>query len=75
LVTPDWRTTMSGAGEMAGGFSFALMALTGGYSITTLGYPTLFLIAAALNLGGTFIFWAYSQISRRLPAYQIQRVR
>jgi predicted MFS family arabinose efflux permease len=75
LVTPDWRSTMSGAGEMAAGFSFALMALTGGYIITASGYHTLFLIGASLSLGGTLMFWAYSKASQRALAYQPQRIR
>jgi MFS family permease len=75
LAPPDWRSTMSGAGEMAAGFSFALMALSGGYIIATLGYHTLFLIGFALSLVGTLLFWAYARASRRVVAYQIQRAR
>lgn len=74
LVTPDWRSTMSGAGEMAAGFSFALMALTGGYIITASGYHTLFLIGASLSLGGTLMFWAYSKASQRALTYQPQHI-
>jgi hypothetical protein len=75
LVTSDWRPTMSGAGEMAAGFSFALMALGGGYIIATLGYHTLFLIGFGLTLGGTVMFWIYARASRRPVAYQVQRAR
>jgi predicted MFS family arabinose efflux permease len=75
LVTPDWRPTMSGAGEMAAGFSFALMALSGGYIIANMGYQTLFLIGACLSLGGTLMFWIYSRFSQRPLAYQTQQVR
>jgi predicted MFS family arabinose efflux permease len=68
LTPPGWRSTMSGAGEMAAGFSFALMALSGGYIIATMGYHTLFLIGFGLTLGGTLMFWAYARASRRALA-------
>lgn len=57
VVSPEQRGVASGAGEMAAGGSFALMALSGGYLIVTLGYNSLFLTGAVLTSIGTFIFW------------------
>lgn len=59
-ITPSqMRAVMSGAGEMAGGFSFALIALAGGYIIAGPGYTALFLLAAAMTLAGTLLLWAF----------------
>jgi MFS family permease len=59
-ITPSQkRAVMAGAGEMAGGFSFALIALVGGYIIAGPGYTTLFLTAAAMTLAGTLLLWAF----------------
>lgn len=62
ITPPQMRAVMSGAGEMAGGFSFALIALAGGYIIAGPGYTTLFLTAAAMTLAGAlllagFVWW------------------
>lgn len=65
LVRPDQQGALAGIGETAGGLSFAAMAFLGGYIITGLGYPPLFLFALALTLTGTLLFWLYF---RRYPA-------
>ena len=57
VVSREQRGVASGAGEMAAGGSFAIMALSGGYLITALGYHSLFLTGAILTSIGTFIFW------------------
>lgn len=57
VVSPEQRGIASGAGEMAAGGSFALMALSGGFLITALGYHSLFLTGAILTGIGTFMFW------------------
>ena len=59
VVSPGWRPTMSGAGEMASGLSFSAIALSGGYIITALGYGSLFLTGASLTAIGTLIFWVH----------------
>ena len=56
VVSPEQRGIASGAGEMAVGVSFAFMALSGGYLITSLGYHSLFLTGAILTGIGTLIF-------------------
>ena len=65
VVSPGWRGTMSGAGEMASGLSFSAMALGGGYIIAVLGYRSLFLTSATLTAIGTFIFWMHLRTRRR----------
>jgi MFS family permease len=68
LVPPRWRGTLSGAGEMAAGFSFAGIALGGGYIITSLGYTSLFLIGAGLTIIGALLFWVYFPTPRNTTA-------
>ena len=58
--TPErLRATMTGAGEMAAGLSFALISLVGGYIIVGYGYPATFLLGGALTLAGTILFGVY----------------
>jgi MFS family permease len=59
LVPARQQAVMAGAGETAAGFSFALMALSGGYIITGYGYRELFLLGFALSGLGTLIFGLY----------------
>ncbi|MBX3051830.1 MAG: MFS transporter [Caldilineaceae bacterium] len=65
IVAPRQRGTLTGAGEMAAGVAFTSLALGGGYMITRLGYQSLFLLTAVLNLGGAFIFWYFFRNFRR----------
>jgi predicted MFS family arabinose efflux permease len=64
IVSPDWRTTISGALTMGAGLSGSMMAFGGGYIITSLGYPTVFLIGAASTTAGALLFWSYFRIPR-----------
>ncbi len=57
LVPPKQRALVSGAGEMAIGFGFALMAFVGGYLIAGYGYNLLFGVSLAITLLGTGLFW------------------
>jgi MFS family permease len=59
LVPARQQAVMAGAGETAAGFSFALMAFSGGYIITGYGYRELFLLGFALSGLGTLIFGLY----------------
>jgi predicted MFS family arabinose efflux permease len=70
LVSPELRGAMSGAGEMAAGFSFALMALTGGYLISQFGFSILFLTGAVLSGLGGLAFWLYFRRARQTQIYQ-----
>jgi predicted MFS family arabinose efflux permease len=58
--TPErLRAATNGAGEMAAGLSFAMVALVGGYIIAGPGYPLTFLLGAGMTLAGTVIFWFF----------------
>ena len=64
-VSPGWRGTMSGAGEMASGLSFSAMALGGGYIIEAFGYPSFFLTGASLTVVGTLSFLIHLRLQQR----------
>ncbi len=65
LVPPNWRGRLSGSGEMAGGLSFSLIALAGGFIIVARGYNALFWLGIVLTLAGALLFALYA---RRLAA-------
>jgi MFS family permease len=58
LVAPRWRAAMASAFMLGAGLAFAGVSLAGGYMIVTLGYPSLFLIAAGLAAAGALLFWS-----------------
>ena len=57
MVPPQRRALVSGAGEMAIGLGFALMAFIGGYLIEAYGYSLFFGISLGITLIGTSLFW------------------
>lgn len=59
VTPPRLRTTMAGAGEFAGGLSFAFVSLAGGYIIVSAGYAWLFGGAALITLVGAISLWFY----------------
>jgi predicted MFS family arabinose efflux permease len=59
IVLPGWRAVMNGATNMALGLSYFTMSLGGGYVVTALGYPSLFLAGAGMTAVGALLFWAY----------------
>jgi MFS family permease len=59
LVPKRQQAVMVGAGEAAAGFSFAFMALAGGYLVTWVGFQQLFLLGAMLSGLGTLVFWLH----------------
>jgi predicted MFS family arabinose efflux permease len=65
IVSSDWRSAMSGALMMGAGFSGSAMDYAGGYLITTLGYPGLFLTSAGLTVAGALLFWAHVRAPHR----------
>jgi MFS family permease len=69
LVAPRWRTAMASAFMLGAGLSFAGVSLAGGYMIVTLGYQSLFLIAAGLAATGALLFW----LCFRTPRGQMAR--
>lgn len=64
IVPARWRATMSGASSMMAGIGYSVIAMGGGYIISTAGYPALFLTSAAFTALGTLIFWAYFRTPR-----------
>lgn len=68
-ITPSgWRATMSGAGEMAAGLSFAIIAFVGGLIIATHGYTLLFLAGSLLSVVGALILWLFMRFTRTQAA-------
>lgn len=64
IVPTRWRATMSGASSMMAGIGYSVIAMGGGYIISTLGYPALFVTSAAFTALGALIFWAYFRTPR-----------
>jgi MFS family permease len=64
LVSPRWRGAMSGAVMMAAGLSSSATALAGGYIISALGYPSLFLMGLVATAAGAVLFWGYFRVPR-----------
>lgn len=70
VTPPRLRTTMAGVGEFAGGLSFALASLLGGYAIVRLGYDWLFVGAGLVTAAGAVMLWLYIRWRARQPVYQ-----
>jgi MFS family permease len=64
LVSPAWRSAMSGALMMGAGLSASAIASGGGYLIAAVGYSGLFLIGAGLTVVGALVFWACFRVPR-----------
>ena len=64
IVSSGWQPAMSGVLNMADGLSVAAMSLGGGYIISAVGYPALFLLGAALTASSALVFWAYFRVPR-----------
>jgi MFS family permease len=58
LVAPRWRATMASSFMLGQGLALFVASLAGGYVIVSLGYPALFLVAAALMGAGALLFWS-----------------
>lgn len=65
ITPPQLRATMSGAGEMAAGFSFALIALVGGMMIERIGYAPVFLVSGAITAFGSVLFFFFMRRMQR----------
>lgn len=65
LTPGPWRATMSGVGEMSGGFCFALMALLGGFVIEGWGYTPFFVLGFGMAVLGAVLFWALFMAPKR----------
>ena len=69
LVPKAQQSVMAGVGEMAAGFSFALMAWGGGVILSLFSFRDLFLLGAGLSLFGTLVFWWHCRKLR--PGHQL----
>lgn len=65
IIPKKNQAVMAGAGESAAGFSFAVMALGGGYIATVFSFRELFLLGSLLSGLGTLIFWLYLRQGKR----------
>ena len=62
IVPASWRGVTSGVVSMAMGLGFTSMSLGGGYLIPVMGFPGLFLLAAAVTAASAVIFWRYFRL-------------
>lgn len=69
-VAPEWRATMSGVMTMGMGLSRSGAAFGGGYLISGLGFPSLFLVGAGLTVAGAILFWGYAWLPPRYTRYR-----
>lgn len=60
-VAPEWRSTMSGATNLALGVGMAAMAFLGGTIVATWGYSGLFGSAALLTIALGLVLWVYAR--------------
>ena len=58
ITSSGWWAVVNGATNMAMGLSWSGMSLAGGYVVTALGYPSLFLTGAGVTAAGALLFWA-----------------
>jgi MFS family permease len=64
IVSPRWRSFMSGASGMSLGLSYAAMGLGGAHIANNLGYGAIFLVGALLTASGTLLFWYFDRVPR-----------
>lgn len=62
IVPASWRGVTSGVVAMSMGLGFTSMSLGGGYLIPALGFPGLYLLAAAITAVSAVIFWRYFRV-------------
>ena len=61
LAPREWRTSMAGAFNMAGGLSYSLSSIAGGFAIASVGFSKMFLAGAAISVLGAGLFWSFSR--------------
>ncbi len=72
LVSPGWRTAMSGATAMANGLNWSAASFVGGRVIESWGYRPFYAGSAALTLAGALLFWSYFTVPRGELARQAE---
>jgi len=68
LVDAEWRALTYGITSMAMGLGFGTLSLAGGYIIAALGYRSVFLIGAGLEIVAAVVLWAILRKQKRLAA-------
>jgi predicted MFS family arabinose efflux permease len=71
LVPRRQQAVMAGAGEMAAGLSFAVMAWGGGIIVESASFSHLFLLGSVLSGLGTWVFWLHLRSVGARKAAQI----
>ena len=61
LAPREWRASMAGAFNMAGGLSYSLSSIAGGFAIASIGFSKMFLAGAAISVLGAGLFWSFSR--------------
>ena len=61
LAPQKWRTSMAGAFNVAGGLSYSLSSIAGGFAIASIGFSKMFLAGAAISVLGAGLFWWFSR--------------
>lgn len=74
VTPPRLRTTIAGAGEFAGGMSFAAVSFVGGLAIVRYGYTEQFLAAGAIGVAGALLQWGYAQWRQRVEGKTVAAV-
>jgi MFS family permease len=74
IISPEWRSPMSGAANMAEKVGRALMAGIGGFLIVRLGYQSMFLVAALLTLSGAIFLWGYFRRPNEARAGEVVKI-
>ena len=64
LVSPDWRSMISGVHLMACALAWTALGAGGGFLIVWQGYAAYFLLGAALTALGAGVFWLYARVPR-----------
>ena len=64
LVPKGKQALMAGAGEMAAGLSFAMMAMGGGLMLSVFTFRDLFLLGSLFSFFGTALFWLYVLVAK-----------
>jgi hypothetical protein len=52
---------MAGAFNMAGGLSYSLSSIAGGFAIARIGFSRMFLAGSLISVVGACLFWVFSK--------------
>jgi predicted MFS family arabinose efflux permease len=74
VVTPEWRSPMSGMANMAEKVGRAIVLSAGGFLITWMGYQSMFLGAALLSFAGALCLWGYFRRPSETHAVEVAKL-